>query len=217
MTDRGRYTAVTALFAAAAASLFVPLFVTRGAGILDFWWWMSGALFTLCGAGFFADPEFAVHCAGDLRSGAARKILYGAGSALFIYLAFFAGNWLSRMIFDFAERGIQGVYGFRNGASTLRITLLLALVIGPGEELFWRAFLQRRLEKSLGANAGFAVAVLLYAAVHLAGGNAMLVLAALVCGVFWGFLYRRYRSPLLNVVSHTLWDIAAFVVFPFTS
>jgi membrane protease YdiL (CAAX protease family) len=56
---------------------------------------------------------------------------------------------------------------------------------------------------------------LLYTAVHLAGGNIMLVLAAALCGVFWGWLYLRFRSPLLNIISHTLWDLLVFVVLPF--
>ena len=62
---------------------------------------------------------------------------------------------------------------------------------------------------------GFALTALLYTAVHLSSGNIMLVLAAAVCGVFWGWLYLRFRSPILNIVSHTLWDLAVFVVFPF--
>ena len=33
--------------------------------------------------------------------------------------------------------------------------------------------------------------------------------------LFWGWLYLRFRSPVLNIVSHTLWDLAVFVVFPF--
>jgi hypothetical protein len=43
----------------------------------------------------------------------------------------------------------------------------------------------------------------------------MLVLAAAVCGLFWGVLYLRTGSILLVAVSHTLWDIAVFVLFPF--
>jgi membrane protease YdiL (CAAX protease family) len=43
----------------------------------------------------------------------------------------------------------------------------------------------------------------------------MLILAAAVCGVFWGGLYLRFRSPLLNIVSHTLWDLLVFVILPF--
>ena len=40
--------------------------------------------------------------------------------------------------------------------------------------------------------------------------------AALVCGAVWGGLYYRFKSPLLNVVSHTAWDVAVFLLFPFT-
>ena len=42
----------------------------------------------------------------------------------------------------------------------------------------------------------------------------MLVLAAGVCGLFWGFLYLRTGSLLINLVSHTAWDIAIFLLFP---
>jgi membrane protease YdiL (CAAX protease family) len=44
----------------------------------------------------------------------------------------------------------------------------------------------------------------------------MLILAALIAGLFWGFMYYRYRSLLANVVSHTVWDVAVFLVFPFS-
>ena len=43
----------------------------------------------------------------------------------------------------------------------------------------------------------------------------MLVLAAAVCGLFWGYLYMRTGSALLVVVSHTVWDIAVFLIVPF--
>ena len=49
---------------------------------------------------------------------------------------------------------------------------------------------------------------------YLASGNIMLLLAAGVCGLFWGFLYLRTGSILLNVISHTVWDVAIFLIFP---
>jgi len=42
----------------------------------------------------------------------------------------------------------------------------------------------------------------------------MLVLAAAAAGLFWGYLYHRFRSVLLNAVSHTLWDLVIFLVLP---
>lgn len=94
------------------------------------------------------------------------------------------------------------------------MTLLILLLIGPGEEFFWRGFIQRRWQNRFGPLAGWVLASALYSLVHLGSGNVMLVLAALVCGLFWGGLYLRCRSLLSVAVSHALWDILIFVLFP---
>jgi membrane protease YdiL (CAAX protease family) len=75
--------------------------------------------------------------------------------------------------------------------------------------------LQRNLSSRLGKKWGFFIATLIYTGVHIATGNIMLILAALICGIFWGWLFMRYDSMLMNIVSHTLWDLAVFIVFPF--
>jgi hypothetical protein len=64
---------------------------------------------------------------------------------------------------------------------------------------------------------GFIFATVLYTVVHIATGNMVLVLAALICGLFWGWLYMRYQSMLINVISHTVWDIGVFLLLPFTA
>jgi uncharacterized protein len=215
-TGNRRDTLITVLFAVAATALFVPLFITRGVGPFDFWWWMSITLIMLIAAGALFDGNYIPRCIADISEKPFRKIALGLAAAMVLYAVFAAGNQISRYIFDFAGRNIDAVYGFRGGASSLRITLLMAVIIGPGEEIFWRVFLQRRLGLRLGDRIGFAAATVLYTAVHLASGNLVLVMAALVCGVFWGLLYLRFKSPLLNVVSHTAWDIAVFILFPFT-
>jgi len=204
------------LIAAAAVLLFVPLFILRGSGPLDCWWRMSGALVLLIGMGAGLDRDYIPLLRADFRNGSGRKILFGAVAAIFLYAAFFIGNAASRALFSFAETGISSVYGFKEGASTLRVGLLLAFVIGPGEELFWRGFLQRRWAARLGPGLGFAAVTALYTAVHINSGNPMLVLAAAVCGIFWGYLYRRTGSVLLCAASHTLWDLAVFLFFPFS-
>jgi hypothetical protein len=93
---------------------------------------------------------------------------------------------------------------------------LMVLVIGPGEEVFWRGYLQRHLQDRWGNVPGFLAATALYALVHAGSGNPMLVLAAAVCGLFWGYLYLRSKSILLVLISHTIWDVAVFILFPFT-
>jgi len=201
---------------AAAVFLFVPLFIIRGIGWFDFWWWMSINLIMLISMSWIIDRPGAVSMEGQDADGAGKKIILGIASAVFLYLVFFIGNILSRKIFPFASAGIDSVYGFRGGASSMRIAVLMLLIIGPGEEVFWRGFIQRRYQEHLGGWKGFLVATGIYAAVHLGSGNIMLVLAALTCGLFWGFLYLRYRSMMLNIISHVIWDISVFLLFPFS-
>ena len=199
-----------------AAILFVPLFITRGLGPFDFWWWLSANLFILISIAAFFDPAWRSSIGRDMAGNVRFKIGMGILSALFLYLVFTAGNFLSRNIFTFASAGIQDVYAFKMGASRLRIAVLMIFIIGPGEELFWRSFLQRRLQNKSGKYLGFILATGIYTLVHLGSGNVMLVLAAGVCGLFWGYLYLRYGSVILNVVSHTLWDMTVFLWLPFS-
>jgi membrane protease YdiL (CAAX protease family) len=203
------------IVAAAAAALFGPLFVLRRLGPLDFWWWMSLNLVVLIGLGAILDRGYLTAVRAELRGRIGTKVALGVLSAAGLYMVFWLGNAVARSLLPFAGSGIAGVYGFKTGASLIRVVLLMVFLIGPGEELFWRAFLQRRAMSRFGAVPGFLAVAALYTGVHAASGNAMLVLAAAVCGLFWGAIYLRTRSVLLVAASHTLWDLAVFVVFPF--
>jgi len=194
---------------------FIPLFIYRNLGPLDFWWWMSLNLIVLLGLVFTFDHGYRKILRQDLLSHPIRKIALGVLSALVLYGVFFAGNYFSRLILPIADEGIQGVYHFKGNADALRIALSMLLIIGPGEELFWRGFLQRNLEPYLGKWGGFALGVIIYTGVHVFTGNLMLIAAALTAGLFWGWMYAKYRSMLMNIVSHTVWDVVVFVVLPF--
>lgn len=203
---------------ALAALLFVPLFLAQGrGGGPDFWWWLSFNIVLGTAAGAWRNRAFFERLRSDLSGETARKLGLGLLSAVFLYFFFAAGNGISRLLFSWAGGGIDGVYAFKGGASGLRIGLLMVLVIGPGEELLWRALLQDGLSARYGRLRGFLLATALYTGVHLFSFNPMLIAAAAVCGAFWGLLYLRFRSPLLNIVSHTLWDIGVFLLFPFSS
>lgn len=200
---------------ALAALLFIALFRLRHLGPLDFWAWLALNIVLVGSAAFLIDGGYAGRLRRDASSGFLRKLGLGIGSALILYAVFAAGRALALKIFPFAGTGIAGVYALRDGVPLLRVALLIGLVIGPGEELFWRGFFQEWTGATTSRAYGFVLTLFLYTAVHLASGNIMLVLAAAACGLFWGWLYLRFRSPLLNLVSHTLWALLVFVVFPF--
>lgn len=200
----------------AAIALFGPLFVYRHIGPVDFWWWMSANLVILIGWAAYVSPAFRRSVADDLRAGLPKKIALGLASAAVLYAVFFVGNIVSRKLFPFAAEGISAVYDFKTGVAPARVWLLMTLVIGPGEEIFWRAYVQRALTRRIGQWPGFIMAAALYAGVHAGSGNIMLLLAAALCGLFWGWLYLRYNSIVLNAISHTVWDVAVFLLWPFS-
>ncbi len=205
----------TWLLAGIAAMLFVPLFVKGGLGWFDFWWWMASNAVLLLAVIASIDPRWRAAVASDLRERLWYKLVVGLISAAILYGVFFIGNLLSTRLFDFASGDIDAVYAFKDGVSPIKCALLIGLLIGPAEELFWRAFLQHRLQDHYGRWCGMIIATVIYASVHIGSGNPMLVAAAAICGAYWSLLYTRYKSPLLNVVSHVVWDLAVFLWIPF--
>lgn len=200
---------------ALAILLFSPMFVLHQVGPFDFWWWMSTNLFVLLAISFLFDHDYLLLLKKDLGDGMLRKTGIGLLSAAVLYLLFFIGNFLSRKWFNFADLGIAGVYSFKGDAAGIRIALMMLIVIGPGEELFWRGYLQRKLSLKTGKWVGLTIALLLYTGVHIFTGNIMLILAAFICGLFWGWIYLKYNSMVINVISHTIWDIVVFLLIPF--
>lgn len=148
-----------------------------------------------------------------LRTPWLRGILYGTGSAIILYGIFYAGNLLARNWFGFADSNIASVYALKSGVPDWVIGLLIACIIGPSEEIFWRGYVQLRMSEQA-AGSGWILAALAYAGAHLASANMMLILAALVCGLFWGWLYHRFQSLPINMISHVVWDILVFLVLP---
>jgi len=201
--------------AALAAILFIALFRLRRLGPLDFWTCLALTVTLVAALSFAVDRSYRRRLREDLSSGLARKVALGIASAAVLYAVFAAGRAAALALFPFAAAGIDQIYALKSGASAARVVLLLGLVIGPGEELFWRGFFQERAAAGTTRASGFALTSLLYTSVHLASGNPMLILAAAVCGLFWGWLYLRFRSPLLNIVSHSLWGLFVFILIPF--
>jgi membrane protease YdiL (CAAX protease family) len=87
-------------------------------------------------------------------------------------------------------------------------------VAAPGEELFWRGFVQKRLLHYFGPYMSIFIGALLYASVHIYSGTLILMLAAFFSGLMWGALYLWKRSMPLVIVSHIVFDIMIFIILP---
>lgn len=208
-----------------AAILWFLMFSPWTAGRFNFWLEMSCAavVLTTLTLAFTPDRKALFNIEKPLLQFAA-----GIGIALLLWGVFWVGDRLSSLMFDFARPEVDAVYAMKTGLPSGVIALLLLLVIGPAEELFWRGYVQRTLETITitktktrsgihlkARDVAFVVTTLVYALVHIWSFNFMLVMAALVAGAVWGLLYRLNPKMLpALVISHALWDALVFVIMP---
>ncbi|MEN3027585.1 MAG: CPBP family intramembrane glutamic endopeptidase [Chlorobiota bacterium] len=143
-----------------------------------------------------------------------RWIVLGIGSAFALYGLFWVGHALMVALFPEASAFVNAVYTRRAEAPAWLIALLLAVWIGPAEEVFWRGILQRYLQTRLRPIWGLLVATALYTLVHIWAGNPPLLLAAFVAGMAWGALFLWTGSLIPGIISHALWDVLMFVLLP---
>ena len=108
---------------------FVTFYLTWGA----FWIKISFSAATLAGLSLWLQPNRNT----QLRFNA-RSIVIGLISALVLYFIFWLGKKVSTAIFPFADHQIGGIYGIGEGTSMWVIAMLLFLVTGPSEEIYWR-------------------------------------------------------------------------------
>jgi membrane protease YdiL (CAAX protease family) len=141
-------------------------------------------------------------------------ILLGLLSAAALYLIFWTGKAVSTVILPFAGQQIGGIYDKGAGTSMWLIALLLFFITGPAEELYWRGYLQKNLMVRFGRWQGWLLATFIYAAVHIWSFNFMLIGAAFVAGAFWGAMYLYYKNLAPVIISHSVWSMVIFAVFP---
>jgi len=194
----------------AATALWFVLFSPWTRDAVPFWVTMAGATCLLAGYALWQQR-------GTLRRGLAFRPIWlapGLAGAAALYGVFFVGRHVALALFDPAGDQVGQVYALRMAMPDAVLIPLLALWIAPAEEIFWRGFLQQRLAEKFGRWRGYLAAAGLYAAVHVWAFNPMLLAAALICGLFWGWMFARWRSLWPGIISHAVWDVAVFVLLP---
>jgi len=143
-------------------------------------------------------------------------VLIGVVHAVILYGMSRLGVFIFSHFFDGVIPQIESIYQTRSQLSPTIIAPLLFFLIAPAEEIFWRGFVQNKLMKRYGLTKGTIIGICLYSGVHIWALNPMLLLAALVLGIHWSIMYRRYHSIVPGIISHAIWDTAIFVLLPVT-
>ncbi|MBM4764330.1 type II CAAX endopeptidase family protein [Bacillus sp. B15-48] len=140
-------------------------------------------------------------------------ILFGLLTGVGLFLVFWLGNLLIHL-FKLPLGGQVSRLFNQLSPDTIWHYLILIIILAPGEEIFWRGFIQKRILRYTGVWTSIVLSTLLYASVQLYSGQFILVIAALVGGIVWSALYAWKRSIRLVIVSHIAFDLLLFALLP---
>jgi len=142
------------------------------------------------------------------------NILLGIISAACLYFFFWLGHQIIQTFAPVFSQDVSSIYHFKGNTPEWIIVLTLGLIIGPSEEIFWRRFIQTEFSAYFGRINGVLLTTFLYSMVHVVSMNIVLILAAAIGGLMWGIMYTWRRTVVVALISHTVWDIAIFSVWP---
>lgn len=156
---------------------------------------------------------------GDFTRGFAAAALLFGGSYGFTKLVMPVGSdresWLARLYLQIGDP--------TSLRKSVAMVVVAIIVISVAEELTWRGLVTSLLEEKVGTRRAWVWSAVLYAVAHtptlwalrdpVAKLNPILPVAALGCGLAWGFMARRFERLLPGIFSHILFDWTVLMMF----
>ncbi len=171
-----------------------------------FWYIFTGSILILITYAMYKDDV-------DDQISFLQYIFLGVASGLLIYLLFWLGYQAIEILHLPFKNSINDLYKWF-APKLFWQYLALILIAAPGEELFWRGYVQKSLLKYCGPKTSIVIGALLYASVHLYSKTFLLIFAAFITGMIWSTLYMWKKSMPLVIVSHIVFDIMIFMILP---
>jgi NADH dehydrogenase len=160
---------------------------------------------------------FALHAADvgwrELFRPSRRLVLQGIGWTAVLYVL----GWLvtqALLPVPGAREQIALLYAWKSSVAAPLVFPLLAFIV-LGEEILWRNAVTLPLAARWGAVAGVVGASAGSAAMHVAMGVPLVMLAAFGAGAFWSAIVVRSRSAVPALVSHLVGDLAVMFWLPY--
>jgi membrane protease YdiL (CAAX protease family) len=190
---------------ASIAAAYVLLFVTFSDQHI-FWYIYTAANLFFISISIISEPI-------DDQQKTNSFMLYGILSGAVLYALFAAGFWLMSVLPLSASTHVSAIYAMFNPQFIWHY-IVLVLIFIPGEELFWRGFVQKRLSHYMNEWTAVLIAAALYASVFMYSGQWIWMMAAFFAGLFWGVLYIWKKSIPMLIISHLIFDLLLIVFLP---
>lgn len=142
-----------------------------------------------------------------------RYIFLGIVTGIIFYLIIWGGFKVIQAFHWPLDNNVSRLYRYF-APSIFWQYLALILVAAPGEELFWRGFIQKRLLRYFQPFSSILLGSLLYASVQIYSGDILLIFVTFFAGLAWGGLYIWKKSMPMIIVSHIIFDILLFILNP---
>lgn len=150
----------------------------------------------------------------DWKKSSILTILIGILSGLFMYALFFIGKIIAGYIFPEQLTAVVDLYSKIKPVTTWNFILLFIIII-PGEELFWRGYIQKKLSLVLHNKIWLIIlSALLYTSANIYTGSPLFLLATFLGGIVWGILYLWKQNIGIVILSHLVFNLFLLVLFP---
>lgn len=142
-----------------------------------------------------------------------KSLIYGLGFGTLIYGVIAGSYEVIRLSPFHIEDSVSGFLSTFAPNSVWHI-LLLMFVIVPGEEIFWRGYVQQKMKKYVSASGAVLISSMLFGLAIGLSGFVPGILAAVAAGIILGFLYEWKKSMPLLIITHLVMIVLLFLVKP---
>lgn len=171
-----------------------------------FWYILTGSMLLLIIYAMFQKSM-------DDKISLVTYLLLGFISGLLLYGLFWIGHEVFSLFHLPVQQNINKLYRWY-APNALWKFLCLVVVIIPGEEFFWRGFVQKRLLHYFTPKVSITIDAVLYASVQIYSHQVILIAAFLITGFVWGTLYYWKKNLSLVIISHLVFNILLLLILP---
>ncbi|MBS9348259.1 lysostaphin resistance A-like protein [Listeria welshimeri] len=142
-----------------------------------------------------------------------KGILPGVFSGIVLYIIFYIGAFILKVMPGGLDNSVEAAFN-KYSTNSLIIWSLLIIAIIPGEEIFWRGFVLKRLNQYFNHWFSNIFAAVLCMVMMLPSGNFAAITGIFVASLVWNVMYSYRPSLLMVYLSHLTFAFLLLAALP---
>lgn len=142
-----------------------------------------------------------------------KGILPGIFSGIVLYIVFYIGAFILKVMPGSLENSVAAAFD-KYATDSWVIWLLMIVAIIPGEEIFWRGFVLKRLNNYFNPWFSNIFAALICMVMMFPSGNFAAVIGIFVASLVWNIMYSYRPSLLMVYMSHLTFAFILLAALP---